>query len=94
MYNLPPSLATGSPLFHVEGSTWLIHTSRTFTYLIILRLATVCQIFRDIVPDDVEHVISIGRRNMELFSGSVQEFKHHLEILDRLDAACRDRMEV
>lgn len=74
--------------------TQLIIISRTFTYLIILRLATVCQIFRDIVPDDVEHVISIGRRNMELFSSSVKEFKHHLEILNRLDAACRDWMEI
>ncbi|KAH6616811.1 hypothetical protein C7974DRAFT_52714 [Boeremia exigua] len=61
----------------------------TFTMIIILRIATLCQLFRDLLSDDVEHVIFVGKRNLRRFARSVKDFQWHLEVLDKLDAACR-----
>lgn len=61
----------------------------TFTYLIILRIAIVCPVFRNILPSDIEETILVGRRNLTLFSVSIPEFQHHLYLLDKLDSACR-----
>lgn len=60
--------------------------------VIILRVATVCTVFRDILPDDVDDVIVVGKRNMKRFGLSVKEFQWHLEVLDKLDAACQDHI--
>lgn len=66
--------------------------SSTFTMTIILMVATIFPIFKDLVPDDVEDVILGGKRNLARFSQSVAEFSWHIEILERLDVARRNRI--
>ncbi|KAH6662927.1 hypothetical protein F5X68DRAFT_178041 [Plectosphaerella plurivora] len=60
----------------------------TFTYLVILRVATIYPIFRHVLPDHVEDVIAAGKRNMRRFSLSIGEFGWHLDLLGNLDVAC------
>lgn len=55
--------------------------------VIILRVATVCSAFREILLDDIEEAIFLGKRNLQRFSISVREFEWHLRILEKLDAA-------
>jgi hypothetical protein len=59
---------------------------------IILMVATIFPIFRNLLPDDVEDAILGGKRNLSRFSQSVAEFSWHIEILERLDVARRNRM--
>lgn len=54
--------------------------------VIILRVATICSAFREILPDDIEEAIFLGRRNLQRFRLSIREFEWHLGILDKLDA--------
>lgn len=55
--------------------------------VIILRVATICSAFREILLDDIEEAIFIGKRNLQRFGISVREFEWHLRILEQLDAA-------
>ncbi|KAL6410986.1 C6 finger domain-containing protein [Ilyonectria robusta] len=79
----------------VNSMTCLFATGMaTFTYLVILRVATLYPIFRHVLPDDVEHVIWTGKRNLQRFSISIGEFAWHLELLERLDSSCKHRIPV
>lgn len=60
--------------------------------VIILRVATMCPVFRDILPDDIEGAMFVGTRNLRRFSISVKEFEWHLSILERLAESCKNRM--
>jgi hypothetical protein len=60
--------------------------------VMILRIATVCDVLREILPGDIEETILVGKRNLRKFGVSVGEFGWHLEVLEKLDAACRERM--
>ncbi|KPM38482.1 hypothetical protein AK830_g8086 [Neonectria ditissima] len=42
---------------------------------------------------DIEQTIVIGKKNLALFSVSIVEFQHHLNLLDALDSACRGSKE-
>ncbi|KAI8657116.1 Zn(2)-C6 fungal-type domain-containing protein [Fusarium keratoplasticum] len=64
----------------------------TFTMVMILRIATFCDVLREILPGDIEETILVGKRNLRKFGVSVGEFGWHLEVLEKLDAACRERM--
>ncbi|KAK6213091.1 hypothetical protein QIS74_09093 [Colletotrichum tabaci] len=64
----------------------------TFTMVVILRVATMCAVFREILPPDIEQAMFVGTRNLRRFSISVREFEWHLGVLDRLEAACKNRM--
>ncbi|KAF6802046.1 C6 finger domain-containing protein, partial [Colletotrichum sojae] len=64
----------------------------TFTMVIILRVATMCPVFRDILPADIEQAMFGGTRNLRRFSISVKEFEWHLGVLERLEASCKNRM--
>ncbi|TDZ16675.1 Citrinin biosynthesis transcriptional activator ctnR [Colletotrichum orbiculare MAFF 240422] len=64
----------------------------TFTMVIILRVATMCPVFRDILPADIEQAIFVGTRNMRRFSLSVGEFEWHLGVLERMEMSCKNRM--
>ncbi|KAF6811084.1 C6 finger domain-containing protein [Colletotrichum musicola] len=64
----------------------------TFTMVIILRVATMCPVFRDILPADIEKAMFVGTRNLRRFSISVKEFEWHLGVLERLEASCKNRM--
>ncbi len=55
---------------------------------IILRISTICPAFREIMLPDIEETIFLGKRNLGRFCMSVKEFEWHLEVLQRLDAAC------
>lgn len=59
--------------------------------VIILRVASVCPPLQELIPDDVENVIRVGKRNLRRFGVSVKEFRWHSEVLDELDAACHGR---
>ncbi|KAH6695538.1 hypothetical protein F5X68DRAFT_266897 [Plectosphaerella plurivora] len=61
----------------------------TFTMVIILRVASVCPPLQAAMPGEIEDVISTGKRNLKRFSGSVREFRWHMEVLDQLDLACQ-----
>lgn len=60
--------------------------------VMILRIATFCDVLREILPGDIEETILVGKRNLRKFGVSVGEFGWHLEVLEKLDAACRERM--
>ncbi|KAF9870463.1 C6 finger domain-containing protein [Colletotrichum karsti] len=64
----------------------------TFTMVIILRVASMCPVFRDALPTDVEHAIFVGTRNLRRFNISIKEFEWHLGMLERMEASCKDRM--
>ncbi|TDZ60843.1 Citrinin biosynthesis transcriptional activator ctnR [Colletotrichum trifolii] len=64
----------------------------TFTMVIILRVATMCPVFQDILPADIEQAIFVGTRNMRRFSLSAGEFEWHLGVLERMDMSCKIRM--
>lgn len=78
-------------------STWISphrqrqtdHSHSTFTMVMILRVASVCPPLQTAMPDEAEAVISTGKRNLRRFSGSVREFRWHMEVLDKLDVACQ-----
>jgi hypothetical protein len=53
-------------------------------------VATIYPIFRHVLPDQIEDVISTGKRNLHRFSLSIGEFEWHLVVLEKLDAACRN----
>jgi hypothetical protein len=55
----------------------------------ILMVATISPLFRDILPIDVEDSILSGLRSLGRFSKSVHEFAWHIDVLERLDAARR-----
>ncbi|KAF5230096.1 hypothetical protein FANTH_13978 [Fusarium anthophilum] len=77
----------------VNSLTCLFPTGMvTFTMTIILMVATIFPIFKDLLPENVEDVILAGKRNLARFSQSVAEFSWHIEILKRLDVARRNRM--
>ncbi|KAL5586958.1 hypothetical protein FOVSG1_012094 [Fusarium oxysporum f. sp. vasinfectum] len=77
----------------VNSLTCLFPTGMvTFTMTIILMVATIFPIFKDLLPDDVEDVILGGKMNLARFSQSVAEFSWHIEILERLDVARRNRI--
>ncbi|KAI0383487.1 hypothetical protein F5Y04DRAFT_250333 [Hypomontagnella monticulosa] len=59
----------------------------TFTMVIILRVCTIRKEFSGILPDDVEEVIYLGKRNIQRFSVNIKEFKWHLDVLERLERA-------
>ncbi|RNJ60441.1 hypothetical protein D7B24_008133 [Verticillium nonalfalfae] len=61
----------------------------TFTMVIILRVATMCPVFCDILPPEIERAIVVGGRNLRRFSGSVREFEWHLGVLEKLEESCR-----
>ncbi|KAG7134632.1 hypothetical protein HYQ45_007439 [Verticillium longisporum] len=61
----------------------------TFTMVIILRVATMCRVFCDILPAEIERAIVVGGRNLRRFSGSVKEFAWHLGVLEKLEESCR-----
>lgn len=65
---------------------------RTFTYIVILRIATVCPVFGSVLPHDVEDIIATGKRNMQRFRVSVREFIWHIQVLESLDYAARCRL--
>jgi hypothetical protein len=58
--------------------------------VIILRVATTCAVFNNILLADTEDVIAIGKRNLRRFSVSIPEFRWHLDVLEALDKACQD----
>ncbi|KAL0936764.1 C6 finger domain-containing protein [Colletotrichum truncatum] len=64
----------------------------TFTMVMILRVATMCQVFQDVLPGDIEHAIFVGRRNLRRFNISVKEFEWHLKVLEQMEASCKKRM--
>lgn len=68
--------------------------SRTFTYLVILRVATLYPVFRHVLPADAERAIWTGKRNLQRFGVSVAEFAWHIDLLERIDAACRHRLPI
>ncbi|KAF5702840.1 oleate-activated transcription factor 1 [Fusarium mundagurra] len=77
----------------VNSLTCLFPTGMvTFTMTIILMVATIFPIFKDLLPGDVEDVILAGKRNLARFSQSVAEFSWHIEILERLDVARQSRI--
>jgi hypothetical protein len=59
---------------------------------IILMVATIFPIFKDLLPQDVEDAIQAGKRNLARFGQSVAEFSWHIEILERIDVARRNRI--
>jgi hypothetical protein len=61
---------------------------RTFSYIIIVRVATICPHLASIIPDNIEDVIETGMRNLRRFSGSIREFSWHLEFLEQLHRVC------
>ncbi|KAF3349350.1 Dihydroxy-acid dehydratase [Verticillium dahliae VDG2] len=61
----------------------------TFAMVIILRVATMCPVFCDILPAEIERAIVVGGRNLRRFSGSVREFEWHLGVLEKLEESCR-----
>ncbi|KAG9499446.1 hypothetical protein J7337_007902 [Fusarium musae] len=46
----------------------------------------------DLLPQDVEGAIQAGKRNLARFGQSVAEFSWHIEILERIDVARRNRI--
>ncbi|KAK1712440.1 hypothetical protein BDP67DRAFT_517395 [Colletotrichum lupini] len=64
----------------------------TFTMVTILRVATMCPVFKEILPEDIEGAMFVGTRNLRRFSISVRGFEWHLSVLERLAASCRNRM--
>lgn len=68
----------------------LTNTS-TFTMTIILMVATVSPLFRDILPADIEDSIYLGVQNLRRFNVSVEEFRWHLGVLEHLELARRTR---
>ncbi|KAF4446828.1 C6 finger domain-containing [Fusarium albosuccineum] len=67
---------------------------QTFTMTMILRIATFCHVLREILPGDIEETILVEKRNLRKFGVSVGEFNWHLDVLEKLDAACRQRVMV
>ncbi|KXH26607.1 hypothetical protein CSIM01_02908 [Colletotrichum simmondsii] len=61
----------------------------TFTMVTILRVATMCPVFKEILPEDIEGAMFVGTRNLRRFSISVKEFEWHLSVLERLAASCK-----
>ncbi|RBQ97113.1 hypothetical protein VDGD_10496 [Verticillium dahliae] len=61
----------------------------TFAMVIILRVATMCPVFCDILPAEIERAIVVGGRNLRRFSGSVREFEWHLGVLEKLEESYR-----
>lgn len=59
---------------------------------IILMVATLTPTFSEIQPDNVEESICTGIRNLRRFSRSVKEFAWHVQTLERLDLARKQRM--
>ncbi|KAI1455853.1 hypothetical protein F4805DRAFT_468439 [Annulohypoxylon moriforme] len=57
----------------------------TFTMVMILRVCTRCKIFAGILPDNVDEVIYLGKRNLRRFSINIREFEWHLNILEKLE---------
>lgn len=58
----------------------------------ILRVATMCPVFKESLPEDIEGAMFVGKRNLRRFSISVKEFEWHLSVLERLEASCKNRM--
>jgi hypothetical protein len=54
----------------------------------ILRVATTCSVFNNILLPDTEIVIATGKRNLRRFSVSIPEFQWHIEVLEALDKTC------
>ena len=57
--------------------------------VMILIAASITPELQVILPLDIEHKISTGKRNMKRFGVSIREFEWHYEVLERLDAARR-----
>ncbi|KAF4448693.1 oleate-activated transcription factor 1 [Fusarium austroafricanum] len=72
--------------------TGLVFSYSTFTMTIILMVATMFPVFRNLLPEDVEEGILTGKRNIVRFSQSVTEFAWHIAVLERLDVARRNRI--
>ncbi|KAG4428404.1 hypothetical protein IFR05_016116 [Cadophora sp. M221] len=63
----------------------------TFAMVIILMISTTSPQFQQIVPSDIEEIISIGQQNLKRFGLSVREFEWHLQELEKLDRARKAR---
>lgn len=85
--------ATGMVYVIPTFTIFLANVASTFTMTMILMVATISPLFRDILPIDVEESIASGVRNMRRFSMSVQEFTWHIDVLERLDTARRLRID-
>lgn len=59
---------------------------------IILMVATVSPLFSEILPIDIEESIFLGMRNLRRFGASVSEFSWHLQVLERIETARKDRL--
>lgn len=59
---------------------------------IILMVATTLPVFHDLLPEDVEEIIIMGKRNLVRFSQNVAEFEWHLTVLKYLDVTRRCRI--
>lgn len=53
--------------------------------VIILMISTTSIQFQQIMPSDIEDVITMGKQNLQRFSLSVTEFEWHLKELQKLD---------
>lgn len=65
----------------------LLIYSRTFTYILILKVVGMHEAFRDVLPQGVEEAIAMGKRNLQRFSLSIREFEWHLQLLAQLEAS-------
>ncbi|KAG9256282.1 uncharacterized protein F5Z01DRAFT_649773 [Emericellopsis atlantica] len=63
----------------------------TFAMTLILMIATVSRPFASVLPADIEESIVLGVRDLKRFSLSVPEFAWHLQVLEKIEVARRNR---